>query len=360
MQIKSHNHLKLNAAMKYEFNNVVIESIAHIFPDEIISSEHIESQLKPLYDRLHLHPGRLELMTGIRERKAWTHSKLPSEASYDAAEKVLQTSSINRYDIDLLIHSSVCRDRLEPATAAYVHNKLKLSKDSQFFDVSNACLGFLNSILIVAGMIESGQIQSALITAGENGKPLLENTVNQLLNNSTISRQEIKSYFANLTIGSGAVAAVLCHKSITKNPVFSLKYASLMSNSTACTLCQGDTSGNALEMQTDSEQLLHTGLDLAYDTWNHFLDISHWTESEISHTICHQVGKRHQTLLCKRLDLDITKNITTFEFLGNTGSVALPITLSYALELHKIQKTQKLALLGIGSGISSIVFGIES
>ena len=133
-----------------------------------------------------------------------------------------------------------------------------------------------------------------------------------------------------------------------------------MSNSNACTLCQGDTAGDALEMQTDSEQLLHAGLDLAYENWNQFLEFSQWNTEEIAHTICHQVGRRHQTLLYERLNLDVTKNISTFEFLGNTGSVALPITLSHALELHKIQKSQKLALLGIGSGISSIVFGIES
>jgi 3-oxoacyl-[acyl-carrier-protein] synthase-3 len=90
------------------------------------------------------------------------------------------------------------------------------------------------------------------------------------------------------------------------------------------------------------------------------LKFSQWDLQNINHTICHQVGKRHQTLLYERLNLDITKNISTFEFLGNTGSVALPITLSHALELQKIQKSQKLALLGIGSGISSIVLGIES
>ena len=346
--------------MKYKFENVVIESIAHVFPDEIISSENIETRLQPLYNRLHLHLGRLELMTGIRERRAWSENKVPSDASYDAAENVLKKSSISRKNIDLLIHSSVCRDRLEPATAAYVHNKLNLSNNSQFFDVSNACLGFLNSILIAAGMIESGLIQSALITSGENGKPLLENTIKQLLNTPNISRKDIKSYFANLTIGSGAVAAVICHESIAKNPTCSLKFASLMSNSNACTLCQGDTAGDALEMQTDSEQLLHAGLDLAYENWNQFLEFSQWNTEEIAYTICHQVGRRHQTLLYERLKLDITKNISTFEFLGNTGSVALPITLSHALELQKIQTSQKLALLGIGSGISSIVLGIES
>ena len=75
------------------------------------------------------------------------------------------------------MHAAVCRDRLEPATAAYVHQALGLPGHTQILDVSNACLGFLNALVMAAGMIESGQIERALIVAGENGRPLLERTL---------------------------------------------------------------------------------------------------------------------------------------------------------------------------------------
>lgn len=344
--------------MKCCFHHVAIESISHVLPPAIISSDEIEARLKTLYERLHLRPGRLFLMTGIQERRAWDFSQLPSAASSEAGEKVLEISSLDRKDIDLLIHSSVCRDRLEPATAAYVHQQLRLTSNTQFFDLSNACLGFLNAMLVAASMIESNQIRSALIVSGENGKPLLDHTLDILTTQSDLDRQSIKPYFANLTIGSGAVAAILCHTSLADK--IKLRYASVLSNSDACRLCQGDTAGNVLAMQTDSEQLLHAGLDLADQNWQQFKTISAWDSQSVDHTICHQVGQRHLTLLYQKLGLDIQKDYSTFKFLGNTGSVALPITLSHAKTMGVIQPRQKIALLGIGSGISSIMLGVES
>src|SRR6185503_8744996 len=87
---------------------------------------------------------------------------------------------------------------------------------AQIFDVSNACLGFLNWLTLAASMIEAGQIHCAMIAAGENGRPLVDQTL-RTLNERPLSRNEIKPYFANLTIGSGAVAAMVCHRSLVKS-----------------------------------------------------------------------------------------------------------------------------------------------
>ena len=48
---------------------------------------------------------------------------------------------------------------------------------------------------IAASMIESGQIERALICSGENGRPLVDNTI-KALQNPELTRQTIKPYFA--------------------------------------------------------------------------------------------------------------------------------------------------------------------
>ena len=50
------------------------------------------------------------------------------------------------------------------------------------------------------------------------------------------------------------------------------------------------------------------------------------------------------------LGLDLAKDFTTFESLGNVGSVSCPITLVRAMEAGAYMQGQKAALLGIGSG----------
>ena len=128
--------------MRYE--NVFIESINYSIPDEIVTSDEIESRLEPLYTRLRLPEGRLELMTGIRERRFWPPCMLPGEMSIKTGEKAINACGIDRAHIGALVHGSVCRDYLEPATAAGVHHGLGLGRDCLLYDVSNACLGLLS------------------------------------------------------------------------------------------------------------------------------------------------------------------------------------------------------------------------
>src|SRR4051812_18380531 len=108
--------------MKYQ--NVCLESFGYTLPDEIVTSAEIEARLAPLYQRLRLPEGRLELMTGIRERRFWDRGVMPSEKSIESAEKAIAAAGIDKLKIGALIHASVCRDYLEPATACGVHHGL--------------------------------------------------------------------------------------------------------------------------------------------------------------------------------------------------------------------------------------------
>jgi 3-oxoacyl-[acyl-carrier-protein] synthase III len=198
-----------------KFKNIVIESFAYALSDVVMTSDAIESRLAPLYKRLNLPEGRLELMTGIKARQVWPLGTRPSDLSTMAAEKLFLKSKIKKDEIDLLIHASVCRDFLEPATASVVHANLGLSRKAMIFDLSNACLGVINAIVVAGNMIENGQIKSALIVSGENGGPLLENTITELLNNPAIDRKNSKKYIANLTIGSAATALLITHKNLS-------------------------------------------------------------------------------------------------------------------------------------------------
>ncbi len=340
------------------FKNVAIESLAYALPDEVWTSTDVEAKLAPVYERLRLPEGRLELMTGIKERRFFPAGSRASEASAKAGEAVLAKSSFDRSEIDLLIHSAVCRDRLEPATAAYVHGLLGLPGKTQIFDVSNACLGFLNAMVIAASMIESGQIERALVVSGENGRPLVENTLQQLLN-PELTRKTIKPYFANLTIGAGAVGAVLCHKDLAPQSCPLVTAAVVETDSSANKLCQGDSAGDSLEMLTDSEELLVAGIGVATRAWVRFVEATGWTAQTPDRIITHQVGKAHSRELFKALGLDLAKDYTTFETLGNVGSVSCPITLARAIEDGAFVAGQKAALLGIGSGLSSLMMAVE-
>ncbi len=339
-----------------KFASVCIEALAVALPDEIWTSAAIEERLRPLYERLKLPEGRLELMTGIRERRMWPAGTRPSDASAAAGRAVLAKSAVRAEQVELFIHAAVSRDMLEPATASFAHRKIGLPGSAQILDVSNACLGFLNALTLAAGLIESGQIRCAMVVSGENGRPLVEQTLRTLLDRPW-TRNEIKPFFANLTIGSGAVGAIVCHRSLVAGRAHRLLGGIARAATEHSELCQGDTyAAESLVMQTDSEQLLVAGVELARQTWAEFTAEQ---GSAFDRFVCHQVGSVHRRKLYETLGLDLAKDFSTFETLGNTGSVALPSTLAKAIEAGAVREGDRVGLLGIGSGLNCLMLALQ-
>src|SRR5882672_2553697 len=104
-----------------KFRHACIESLTAVLPDEVWTSDQIEERLRPVYERLKLPFGRLELMTGIKQRRMWAPGTAPSDASAKAGRAVLQQSQVKADQIEVFIHCAVSRDMLESATASFAH-----------------------------------------------------------------------------------------------------------------------------------------------------------------------------------------------------------------------------------------------
>ena len=276
-----------------------------------------------------------------------------------AGRKVLEAAAVDPGQVGCLIFTSVSRDMMEPATASFVHDKLGLSSSALIFDISNACLGFLDGMVMLANMIELGQVENGLIVSGETAEELLESTLVNLLRDQSLNRKSIKPAFASLTIGSGSMGLYMRRvKDNEDRP--RLKHGAWRANTVHSDLCHGGQSGeNTTLMATNSEELLHRGVETAQMTWSHFSAKPGWGAGDIDRFFCHQVGSAHAKLLFEMLGLSTDKNFETLASLGNVGSVSAPITMAMAMEQGAFQRGQKGALLGIGSGINCMMLGVE-
>ncbi len=342
----------------FKYSHVCLDTLGYVLPPRVLSSTELERRLSPVYERLRLPEGRLELMSGIRERRLWQKGTRPSEAAAAAGAEVLRKGNIDPDEVDCLLFTSVCKDMMEPATSSFVHNKLGLSKSCLVFDISNACLGFVDGMVTLANMIELGQVRNGLIVSGETAEDLLESTINSLNGDSSLTRKTIKASFASLTIGSGSVACFMrrAEEGETKPR---LVRGVWQTDTDHIHLCQGDVQGREqVLMETDSETLLIRGVETAARAWQSFVN-QEWKDENIDCYFCHQVGVAHFRMLFERLGLSESKNFQTLPFLGNVGTVSAPITLAMAMEEKAFQPGQRGVLLGIGSGINSIAMGIE-
>lgn len=345
------------------YDNVCVEALSYTLPPHVVTSEDIERQLAPVYDRLGVSIGRLELMTGIRERRFFPPGTLPGQVSTITANKAIDASAISREKFGCVVHGSVCRDQLEPATASGVHYGTSMPQNVLALDISNACLGILNGMLIVANMIELGQIQAGVVVGTETGRDLVEGTIDSLIAGADVNRRDLKMAFASLTIGSGSAAVVLCHRKMSRTGNRLLGNG-FLANSESHHLCQGDSQAelhgdDRPRMQTDSEALLYEGIDLAEKTWQATKQALDWSNETVDKSFTHQVGKAHRKLLYERLKLDLAADFSTVEFLGNTGSAALPMAAAMGIEQGHVQAGDHMAWLGIGSGLNAIMLGME-
>jgi acyl-CoA:acyl-CoA alkyltransferase len=347
--------------MRYQ--NVCVEAFSYSLPPHVVSSAEIEARLAPVYERFHLPAGRLELMTGIRERRFWDTGVRPGAVSSETAAKALAATGIDRREIGFLAHGSVCRDQLEPATASGVHHALGLPNGALVLDISNACLGLLDGMVLLANMIELGQVRAGIVVGTEMGRDLVEGTIDTLLAAPDLSKNDVKLAFASLTIGSGSAAIVLCDRKLSRTGC-RLLGGVFQADTTSHELCAGGVAAGTHgddrpRMQTDSEALLHAGINLAESAWNATKRELGWNDSDVDKAFTHQVGRAHRKLLYERLGLDPKIDFSTVEFLGNTGAAALPLTAALGIERGHIQPGDRVALLGIGSGLNALMLGLE-
>ena len=328
------------------FQNVVIQSLAAIMPPICLTSREIAERLKPTMERLGIRPNLLEELSGIGARRVWDSGTLPSDAATLAAEKAIAEAGIDREQIGIIINTSVCRDYLEPSTACIVHGNLGLAEHCINFDVGNACLAFLNGMDIAARMIERNELAYALIVDGETSGPITEATIERLLD-PQVTEQQFRSEFASLTLGSGAAAMIMAHRDLAPHG-----HRYLGSVTRAATQFSHLCRGNMDRMVTDTRTLLTEGLKLAASTFEAACVALGWVASELDQFVIHQVSKVHTESIVGLLGLDPAKVHAIYPDMGNIGPASVPIVLARAMEQGKLRPGDRVALLGIGSGLN--------
>ncbi|MCG8379951.1 MAG: 3-oxoacyl-ACP synthase III, partial [Proteobacteria bacterium] len=359
-------------------------------------------------------PGQLEALTGISERRWWEKGHILSDGAAVAARKALEQSNVDARDIEALIYTGVCRENFEPATACAVAAQLGVSDDANIYDISNACLGVMNGIIDIANRIELKQIRAGMVVSCETSREIIEIMIERMLNKRTMDM--FTNSLATLTGGSGAAAVLLtdgsfdnkethrliggvnqaapehhklCRWGVTMTPqaigdlVFSPDkllaaidqvmepevIPSVMKDvmtsdklpPALASIMPKDSLPNAVSeiMQTDSVAVLKHGAKLGVKTWGAFLSKMGWARDQVDKVICHQVGEGHRDTILKELGIAPEKDFSTYKYLGNIGTVSVPLTAAIAEQRQFLKKGDRVGFLGIGSGLNCLMLGWE-
>lgn len=328
------------------FQHVAIAGLAHIDAPRRLGTEEINARLQPTLDRLGIKADMLGDIAGIHARRLWDGNMQASEAATLAAVKALADAGIEPGRVGLLVNTSVSRDYLEPSTASIVSGNLGLPDTCQNFDVANACLAFISGMDIASRMIERGEIDYALVVDGETADLAYEKTLERMTH-ADVTDADFRNELATLTLGSGAAAMVLARTELAPGAP---RYRGGVTRAATewNQLCRGNLDG----MITDTRMLLSEGMKLAQKTFMIAAQKLGWVVEELDEFVIHQVSKVHTAALTKAIGIDPKKVLTIFGEHGNIGPASVPIVLSKLREMGRLKKGDRVALLGIGSGLN--------
>jgi acyl-CoA:acyl-CoA alkyltransferase len=328
----------------YRPTNTAVLTVRAIDAPVVVTSDDLDARLADVYRRVGLRAGLLEALAGIRERRWWSEGVTYADGAALAGAKALADSGVDPSRIGLMVNTSVSRAHLEPSTAVGVHHAIGLPTSCQNFDVTNACLGFVNGMQLASAMIDTGQVDYALVVNGEDSRTIHEHTIARL-NRPDSTVREVISQFASLTLGSGAAAMVLGRADAHPEG-----HRLVGGVTRAATEHHGLCVGDVDEMHTDSKGLMDAGLDLSEALWADAAGEFDWADG-MDRYVIHQVSQVHTQAMCDRLSIDRDRVPLTFPTRGNIGPASLPTTLASCAE--SLETGDRVLLMGIGSGLNA-------
>ncbi len=333
----------------FEYSRAALLAVTEVEAPLEVTSDDLDEKLKDVLARLKLPASLLQRVAGVRARRFWDETRDFQEAAADAGTAALSAAGVDASRVGLLINTSVTRATLEPSVAVRIHDLMGLPTSATNFDITNACLGFVNGLMIASTLVDAGQIDYAVVVAGEDSGRVQEATVRNL-HAQTTNRGNFMEQFASLTLGCGAAAAVV--GSIEDHPdAHRILRGVTRAGTDHHGLCVGDHNG----MFTDSTALLTDGLELVMDAWND--TPQEWGWRDMDRYITHQVSQLHTNAISEAAGLDPERIPRTFPTLGNVGPASLPITL--VREQERLSAGDHVLCLGVGSGLNTAMLEIQ-
>lgn len=339
-----------NGNATFRHSNVALLGLAEIVAPNEVTSHEFDERLADTLTTLGLPTGLLQRVAGVESRRNWDQPSDFVAGAVAAGGKALAEAGVEPSAIGLMVNTSVTREHLEPSVAVGVHAGIGLGPHAMNFDIANACLGFVNGMTLAANMIDAGQIDYALVVAGEDASRVQEATLRRLTR-SGITREEYLNEFASLTLGSGASAAVL--GPADRHPEGHRILGGITRAATQHhELCVGDHNG----MFTDTKGLLAGGMELVVAAWEEAHE-NGWDWRNMDRYVMHQVSDVHTNSITRAAGLDPERIPVTYPELGNVGPASLPITLSR--EVETLQRGDRILCMGVGSGLNTAMTEIE-
>ncbi len=268
--------------------------------------------------------------TGIKERRI-VEDQNTCDLALEASINALEMAELKASEIDLIILATTTPDKIFPATATTLQDRIGASCPA--FDLQAVCAGFVFALTTAQQYIENGVAKNILVVGSE--------TMSKIVDWNDRSTAVL--------FGDGAGAVV-----VSKDNTPGIKNAKLCSDGKYLSSLHVNNNGinetGTIEMM--GNEVYRIAVNRLSGLAEETLKDCNMTSADLTWMVPHQANIRIISAVAKRIKLPMSKVILTIEKHGNTSAASIPLALDVAVRDGRIKKGDNLLFEGIGGGFS--------
>ena len=319
---------------------VQVVGTGSFLPDNVVTNEDLSS--------LGCDPEWIIKRTGIRERRHAPPEMNTSDMAVAAAQRAMEAAEVKPEDIDLLVLGTFTPDRLMPATATLVQDRLGVNCGAM--DLAAACSGFVYALVTGMQFVATGGSRRALVIGADTNSRILD-------------PEDKKTY---PLFGDGAGAVVLAPGSGEQG---ALSYTIGADGSGTDLL--GRISGGVARpydsrvsedrshfMQMQGRPIFKWAVRWIEDSSREMVAAAGMSLDDVDWWFFHQANVRILDAAVDSLGIERDKVVMHLQRYGNTSGASIPVALDETLRAGKISSGNQLLFAGFGGGLTwgSMVF----
>ena len=268
--------------------------------------------------------------TGIKERRIVTDENT-CDLALEASLNALSMAELNPENIDLIILATTTPDKIFPATATILQDRLGASCPA--FDLQAVCAGFVFALTTAQQYIENGSAKNILVVGSE--------TMSKIVDWSDRSTA--------ILFADGAGAVVLSADNTT-----GIKHSKLLSDGSFLSSLHVNNNGidERGTIQMEGNEVFKIAVNRLSNLAEETLKDCSMTSEDLTWMVPHQANIRIIKAVAKKIKLPMDKVIQTLDKHGNTSAASIPLALDEGVRDGRIKKGDTLLFEGIGGGFS--------
>lgn len=326
-----------------------IDDIEYFVPENRLSNEDL-SKINPEWD-----VEKIVEKTGISNRFIADRNQTATDLAILAAHKLLEKKSELKCLIDYIILCTQSPDYHLPTSACIIQERLGLSQSVGAIDVNQGCSGFVYSLGLAKGLIETKQAKYVLVITSDTYSKYInvkDKSVRTLFGDAAAcslirgsdSDKELITRPVYGTNGKGAEYLIVPDGG-SRNPTSESSSVERLDNS--------NNVRSSANLFMNGREIFTFTLTAVPRVFNQILERENVTLDDIDIVVFHQANKFIIDSIQRKLKIPEDKIHRSYGEFGNTVSSTIPIGLKQELMKSDENTGSRTALLlGFGVGLS--------